>query len=45
VLGNPLHYARRFSTPHQVPPPQPTDHAACWFARALSTIRSCGDPE
>ena len=35
VLGNPLHYARRFSTPHQVSPPQPTDNAACWFARAL----------
>lgn len=36
VLGNPLHYARRFSTPHQVSTPQPTEHGDCWFARALT---------
>lgn len=35
VLGNPLHYARRFPTPHQVTTPQPTEHGDCWFARAL----------
>lgn len=38
VLGDPIHYARRYSTPHNVHPPVKTKAPlACWFARELTS--------
>lgn len=37
VMGEPHHYANRYSTPHQVLPPVSTQAPLeCWFARALT---------
>ncbi len=37
VLGDPMHYARRYDTPHEVSFPIPTNAPLdCWFARELT---------
>lgn len=37
VLGDPMHYARRYNTPHKVLPPVETlAPLECWFARELT---------
>ncbi len=37
VLGDPIHYARRFNTPHKVQFPVETNaQLDCWFARELT---------
>jgi putative acetyltransferase len=37
VMGEPFHYANRYSTPHNVLPPVKTQAPLeCWFARELT---------
>uniref|UniRef100_A0A7S0AMK8 N-acetyltransferase domain-containing protein n=1 Tax=Pyrodinium bahamense TaxID=73915 RepID=A0A7S0AMK8_9DINO len=46
VMGDPSHYARRYSTPHKVSPPVKTEAPPeVWFARAVTPGALDGVPE